>query len=84
MINLRIFLCRKYIASSLLDVGVGQFLVTEMKEVNNPSCLLLTMVYLGSIPQISLAYSAMVLSELNLPLLAMLWMAISAHLAWSM
>ena len=82
--KLSIFLCRRYIASSLLAVGVGQLLVTEIKNDNKPSCLLLILVYLGSIPQISLAYSAMVLSELNLPLLAMLWMAISAHLAVSL
>ena len=35
----------------------------------------------GSIPQISLPYSAMVRSELNLPEDAMLWMAILDHRA---
>ena len=44
----------------------------------------LSITHLGSMPQISRAYSDIVLSELNLPLLAMLWMAISAHLAWSL
>ena len=37
----------------------------------------------GSMPQISLPYSAMVRSELNLPEAATFKMAILAHKAWS-
>lgn len=38
--------------------------------------------HVGSTPQISRAYSAMVRSDENLPDDAMLWIAISTHLFW--
>lgn len=38
--------------------------------------------YVGSTPQISRAYSSIVRSLENLPLDAMLWMAISNHFFW--